>query len=49
MKQQLLAVGVIAAIAAILYLGHCLYWFIMRQKASNVGIFCDDRRENDQR
>jgi hypothetical protein len=49
MKQPFLAVAVITAIAATLYLGHCLYWFIMRQKAGNVGIFCDDRRENDQR
>jgi hypothetical protein len=42
-------IAIIAAIAATLYLGDCLYCFIIRQKARNVGIFRDDRRENDQR
>jgi hypothetical protein len=45
----LCAAAIIAAIAAVLYASHRLYWFTVRQKARNVGIFRDDRRENDWR
>jgi len=38
-----------AALGAVLYLLNRLYWTIVRQKARNVGIFRDDRRENDWR
>jgi hypothetical protein len=39
----------ILAIAAALYLGNRLYWYVLRLQARNVGLFRDDRRENEQR
>jgi hypothetical protein len=38
----------LAAVAG-LYLWDRLYWFVVRGKARNQGLFRDDRRENDQR
>lgn len=47
MSAILCAAAIIAAIAAALYSAHRLYCFIIRQKARNIGVFRDDRREND--
>jgi len=39
----------LAATGAALYLLDCLYGVVVRQKARNVGIIRDDRRDNDAR
>jgi hypothetical protein len=41
--------GSIALIGTALYLLNRLYCIVVRLKARNVGIFRDDRRENDER